>query len=360
MPDNARKIIHIDADCFYAAVEMRDDPSLQGRPMAVGGASDRRGVITTCNYEARAYGVRSAMASATALRKCPDLVLVKPRFDAYREASARMREIFLDYSELVEPLSLDEAFIDVSSATNCQGSATLMAREIRSRVVDAIGITVSAGVAPSKFLAKVASDWDKPDGLFVITPAEVDAFVARLPVDRLFGVGQVTAQRINRMGAHTCGDLRRFTVFELADRFGSFGKRLYELCRGIDKRQVKPSRRRKSLSVEHTYASNLAGAEQCLARLPELLAELRRRLARVDDDYLVTALFVKVKFDDFQQTTVERTGSEPLQDVYEELCRVGYERGSRPVRLLGLGVRFMDMQLANPQQLQLFEAGEGT
>lgn len=323
--------------------------------MAVGGSSDRRGVITTCNYEARSYGVRSAMASATALRKCPDLVLVSPRFDAYREASAAMREVFLEYSEQVEPLSLDEAFIDVSAVTRCQGSATLMAEEIRARVRESVGITVSAGVAPSKFLAKVASDWNKPDGLCVVTPEEVDSFVAKLPIDRIFGVGQVTAGRLQRMGVTSCGDLRNFSIFELADRFGSFGKRLYELCRGIDHRPVKPSRRRKSLSIEHTFSSNLSGMEACEARLPELLAELRKRLSRIDDDYLVTGVFIKIKFDDFSQTTVERSCGEPGLSILQDLCRLGYSRGEKPVRLLGMGVRFLDLQSSSPDQLELFE-----
>ncbi len=358
MQDPSRKIIHIDADCFYAAVEMRDDPSLRGRPMAVGGASDRRGVITTCNYPARAYGVHSAMPSATALRKCPDLILVKPRFDAYREASAGMREIFLDYSELVEPLSLDEAFIDVTDAGMCQGSATLIAGEIRQRVRSSLGITVSAGVAPSKFLAKVASDWDKPDGLTVITPGQVDQFVAQLPVAKIFGVGQVTAERLKRMGVSTCGELRAFTVFELADRFGSFGKRLYELCRGVDHRAVKPSRRRKSLSVENTFASNLLTLDECLQQLPALLAELRKRLSRIDSDYTVHGVLVKIKFEDFTRTTVEQLATAPEMSVLSELCEVGYRRAERPVRLLGVGVRFRDRQQYSPDQIELFTPGD--
>lgn len=348
-----RKIIHIDADCFYAAVEMRDNPVLKGIPMAVGGSSDRRGVITTCNYEARAFGVHSAMPTATAMRKCPDLTLVKPRFDAYREASAVMREIFFDYTELVEPLSLDEAFLDVSETRQCQGSATLIARDIRARVQQHLDITVSAGVAPNKFLAKVASDWEKPNGLTVIAPEDVNEFVRTLPVKKIFGVGKVTAAKLNRQGIETCGDLRQFDAFELTKRFGSFGKRLHELSHGIDDRAVKPSRRRKSLSVENTYASDLAGFAECQSRLPSLLEELERRLGEVDDDYVPAKAFVKIKFNDFTQTTVERHDSTADLETLSQLLAEGLERKGLPVRLLGVGVRFRDAAIAT--QLALFE-----
>ena len=357
MNSPARKIIHIDADCFYAAIEMRDNPELRNRPIAVGGASDRRGVITTCNYEARAFGVRSAMASATALRLCPELLIVKTRFDAYREASAGMREIFYDYSDLVEPLSLDEAFIDVTESHNCKASATLMATEIRQRIQDRLDITVSAGVAPSKFLAKVASDWDKPDGLFVIRPEHVQSFVAQLPVAKIFGVGEVTAARLKRLGVSTCGELRRFSVFDLAKHFGSFGQRLYELCRGIDQRAVKASRRRKSLSVENTFANNLTSLEQCRQQLPALVAELQKRLSRIDSDYMVSSVLVKIKFEDFSSTTAERVAPAVELHLLSELCELGYQRGMKPVRLLGVGVRFRDLsELRNAGQLSLFEA----
>ncbi len=351
-----RKIIHVDCDCFYAAVEIRDDPSLAELPVAVGGDADRRGVITTANYIARGYGVRSAMPSAHARRLCPGLVIIRPDFDKYRAASRRIRAIFFDYTELVEPLSLDEAFLDVSESTACRGSATLIARDIRRRVRAEVGITVSAGVAPNKFLAKVASDWNKPDGEFVVRPEEVDAFVAALPVQRIFGVGKATADRLRQMGAETCADLRRFSVFDLTDRFGRFGQRLHELCRGQDDRPVSPSQRRKSLSVERTYAEDLHGVEACRRQLPELMLTLRSRLARIDADYLVTKLHLKLKFDDFQQTSVECTGRVPEEARYGELLTQALERSSRPVRLLGVGVRFVDLrEQANPAQLELFE-----
>ena len=356
-----RKIIHCDADCFFAAIEMRDDPSLRGRPMAVGGSADRRGVISTCNYEARAFGVHSAMATATARRLCPDLLVVPHSMDRYKEAALQMRDIFYDYSDLVEPLSLDEAFIDVSEASACQGSATLMAEEIRQRIFESVGITVSAGVAPNKFLAKIGSDWNKPNGLCVITPAKVDAFVRQLPVDRLFGVGKVTADKLHRMGIQTCGDLRTLDVYQLSERFGSFGLRLHELSHGIDERPVKTSRSRKSLSVEHTYAADLPSVSGCLGQLPALFQTLSQRLQRLTEGsaaakYRIHKQFVKVKFNNFQSTTMECVAKgSPRIAVFRELCSESYLRGQGlPVRLLGLGVRFQDMSMDNPLQLPLF------
>lgn len=339
-----RKIIHCDADCFFAAIEMRDDPSLRHRPIAVGGSSERRGVISTCNYEARRFGVRSAMASAYAKRLCPDLLIVPHRMDAYREASLQMRHVFYDFSDRVEPLSLDEAYLDVTDSEHCQGSATRIAEAIRQRVHEALGITVSAGVAPNKFLAKVASDWRKPDGLYVVTPDRVDDFVRALPVNRVPGVGRATAQRLAQMGVSTCGDLQRYDVFELSERFGAFGVRLHHLCHGRDERTVTVSRRRKSLSVEHTFAQDLPNVEHCLGQLPGLLQSLALRLRRVDGDYRVVKRFVKLKFDDFTTTTLERVGTEVSVRAFQALCEEAFARGARPVRLLGVGVRFVDLR----------------
>jgi DNA polymerase IV len=351
-----RKIIHVDCDCFYAAVEIRDDPSLAGLPVAVGGDAERRGVITTANYVAREYGVRSAMPSAHARRICPGLLIIPPDFDKYRLASRQIRTIFYDYTDLVEPLSLDEAFLDVSEAEACRGSATLMAREIRARVRAEVGITVSAGVAPNKFIAKVASDWNKPDGEFVVLPEDVDAFVAALPVRRIFGVGKATAERLSRMGVESCADLRAFSVFDLTERFGRFGQRLFELSRGLDERAVQASQRRKSLSVERTYAEDLRGFETCRKQLPELLFTLKSRLRRVDSEYLVTKLYLKLKFADFQTTTAECVGRVPEEARFAALLEQALERSPLAVRLLGLGVRFVDLRdQANPAQLELFE-----
>jgi DNA polymerase-4 len=352
-----RKIIHLDADCFFAAVEMREDPSLRGRPLAVGGSSDRRGVISTCNYEARGYGVRSAMPSAHAKRLCPDLLIVPPNMPLYRQASLQIQEIFHNYTDLVEPLSLDEAFLDVSQSSHCQGSATLIAREIRERVRQQLGITISAGVAPNKFLAKIASDWRKPDGLTVIEPGQVKDFVQRLPVKRIYGVGKVTAQKLQAMGIQTCADLQKVDQLTLTQNFGSMGLRLYDLSRGEDDRPVNPSWRRQSVSVEHTYPSDLPDLQRCIGELPPLLIQLRSRLRRLDRNYRIVKAFVKVKFSDFTSTTVERIGTGVSLDDYRSLCGEAYQRREMPVRLLGLGVRLVDLAQRDVQrQLELFTA----
>lgn len=333
-----RKIIHCDCDCFYASIEMRDDPRLRGVPVAVGGQPDRRGVIATCNYEARKFGVHSAMASSAALRLCPGLIILPPRMQAYASASRAIHRIFQDYTDLIEPLSLDEAYLDVSASTRCDGSATLMAQEIRARVARDIGITLSAGIAPNKFIAKIASDWNKPNGQFVVTPKEIDAFVRPLPVSKLFGVGKVTAKKLNDAGIDTCEQLRTLTLAQLHERFGRFGDSLYQLCRGIDERPVNPEHHRKSVSVETTYLHDLPDLNACLAELPALHQDLLGRLARVGDEYVITKKFIKVKFANFVSTTVEQQAQDSRFDCYPELCEVGFRRGNRPVRLLGLGV----------------------
>ncbi|WCD79102.1 MULTISPECIES: DNA polymerase IV [Pseudomonas] len=348
-----RKIIHIDCDCFYAAIEMRDDPSLAGRPLAVGGSADRRGVIATCNYEARAYGVRSAMSSHHALKLCPDLLIVRPRFDAYREASREIHAILRDFTEIIEPLSLDEAYLDVSESPHFSGSATRIAQEIRKRVWQELRITVSAGVAPNKFLAKIASDWRKPNGLFVITPDQVDDFVAELPVSKLHGVGKVTADKLGRLGVINCVDLREWSRVALAREFGSFGERLYGLARGVDERAVQVDSRRQSLSVENTFDQDLPDLGACLERLPELYEELQRRLQRLDSSYKPGKPFVKLKFHDFSQTTLEQAGAGRDLDSYKLLLGAAFARGDKPVRLIGVGVRLQDLQ-GVAEQLKLF------
>ena len=350
-----RKIIHCDADCFFAAIEMRDDPALRNRPMAVGGSADRRGVISTCNYEARQYGIHSAMPSAQAKKLCPQLLIVPHRMEEYKKASQAMREIFLSYTDLVEPLSLDEAYLDVTDCQEHQGSATRIAEEIRQRIFEKLQITVSAGVSNSKFLAKIASDWRKPNGLFVITPDQVDDFVQQLPVQKIHGVGKVTAAKLHRLGIKHCGELRAYELPELSQHFGSFGKRLYELSRGIDQRSVKTTRIRKSLSVEHTYARDLPDEYSCQEKIPTLLSELKTRLDRIGPEYKVSKAFVKVKFSDFSTTTLERTGTGPELVHYKELMSEAVKRKQHAVRLLGVGVRF-NGQLPGREysQLELF------
>ncbi|OUS31572.1 DNA polymerase IV [Gammaproteobacteria bacterium 45_16_T64] len=345
----SRKIIHVDCDCFYASLETLDNPSLRGKPMAVGGASDRRGVIATCNYEARAFGVHSAMASSTAKRLCPDLIIVPPRMERYKEASKQIHQIFKRFTSVIEPLSLDEAYLDVTSKREYQGSATLMAQAIQAQVFKEIGITVSAGIAPNKFLAKIASDWNKPNGLFVIVPEYIDEFVSVLPVSKLFGVGKATQKKLENLGIHTCSDIRNYSIFELSKVLGAFGERLHQLSYGIDERPVKARDRRKSLSVEHTYAKDLTLLEQCINKLPELEIEMQQRLDKQSKASPIKKAFVKIKFNDFTQTTIERCIKEPDIEIYQALCKEAFERGNKPVRLLGVGVRFEEPIKSNAQ-----------
>jgi len=347
-----RKIIHIDADCFFAAVEMRENPRLANRPIAVGGAADKRGVIATCNYPARAFGVRSAMATAYAKKLCPALLVIRPRFELYREVSQQMRQIFRNYSEHIEPLSLDEAYLDVTGSVHFSGSATRIAADIRRQVKDKLGLCVSAGVAPNKLLAKIASDWRKPDGLFVIRPEEVLDFVAELPVNRLYGVGKVTASKLERLGIQTAGDLRERDLLELIRLFGRFGEQLWQFSRGIDERPLETASKRQSLSVETTFAKDLPDIESCLAELPALLAELERRLQKLGE-YRVDKPFVKVKFCDFNQTTLEQSGARADLEGFSALLQKAYARVAKPVRLLGIGVRLREIGGAG-EQLLLF------
>lgn len=349
-----RKIIHIDADCFYAAVEVRDNPALKGKPIAVGGSAIRRGVVATASYEARNFGVRSAMASATAIKRCPQLILIPGRMSVYREASRQMHAIFSDYTDLIEPLSLDEAFLDVSECPRCRGSATLIAQEIRQRIAGDIGITVSAGIAPNKFIAKVASDWNKPNGQYVVTPEQIDGFLETLPVNRIWGVGKVTAQKLEQQGIKTCRDVRRHDIYRFVQQFGQFGEHIHQLAHGIDNRPVVSQWRRKSVSVEHTYEEDLPDLTSCRQRLPALLESLQKRLERLDEDYSIQNCFLKMKFFDFNQTTIERRQTEPSYADYAMLCEEAWQRGQVPVRLLGIGARLIDLTDSSGQ-MDLFE-----
>lgn len=351
-----RKIIHVDCDCFYAAVEMRDDPSLREVPLAVGGQGGR-GVVTTCNYQARAYGVRSAMPGGEARRLCPGLVTVPVDMPRYRAVSQQVMAILREVTDLVEPLSLDEAFLDVSDVTDHQGSATLIARHLRERVRQKTGITISAGVAPNKFLAKIASDWKKPDGLFVIRPQDISDFVATLPVQKLFGVGQVTAAKLHAMGAQTCSDLQRLGVELLVERFGKQGYRLYEMANGRDERAVVVSRIAKSLSVERTFAQDLPDKTACDAVMLSLMDDLHIRLARKAQQKPIHKLFVKIRYSDFSTHTLERVRDcaiVPVAADYQHLLNELMTDTARPVRLLGMGVRFRNDD-APVTQLRLFD-----
>lgn len=337
-----RKIIHVDCDCFYASVEMRDNPALREVPLAIGGASDQRGVIATSNYLARRFGVRSAMSTRRAMLACPDLVLLPPDFPRYREASQAIRRIFLEYTDRVEPLSLDEAYLDVSGQPHCLGSATRMAEEIRARIAREVGITASAGIAGNKLLAKIASDWNKPDGQFVVPPSAVDAFIRPLPVSKLWGVGQATAARLARLGVSDCASLQAWTPEALEQHFGKLGRSLYHQCRGIDSRPVVSERVRKSLSVEYTYAQDLPDLAACRAALPALCDDFFRRLARAADPRTPHKAIVKIRFHDFRQTSMECLCAQPDREVFSLLLDSAWARGGKPVRLLGVGVRFGD------------------
>jgi len=300
-----RKIIHVDMDCFFAAVEMRDNPALRDIPIAIGGSRERRGVISTANYPARKFGVRSAMPTGMALKLCPHLTLLPGRFDAYKEASNHIREIFSRYTSRIEPLSLDEAYLDVTDSVHCHGSATLIAQEIRQTIFSELQLTASAGVAPVKFLAKIASDMNKPNGQFVITPAEVPAFLQTLPLAKIPGVGKVSAAKLEAMGLRTCGDVQKCDLVILLKRFGKFGRILWERSQGIDERDVNSERLRKSVGVERTMAEDIHHWSECEAIIERLYPELERRLAKVKPDLLIARQGVKLKFDDFQQTTQE-------------------------------------------------------
>lgn len=340
MPLLSHKIIHCDCDCFYAAVETRDNPALRGLPLAVGGSPQQRGVVATCNYEARKFGIHSAMSTAQALKLCPDLIVIAPSMQKYREASQHIHAIYRDYTDIIEPLSLDEAYLDVTHSPQYQGSGTLMAQEIRRRIAQNVGITASAGVAPNKFLAKIASDWKKPDGLFVIRPNDVPRFISKLPIHKVFGVGKVTAARLQKLGVKTCADLQTWSLIALHTHFGKFGAQLYDLCRGIDHRDVAPHRERKSVSVEETYINDLPDLSACMAELPALHATFLERIAMADiNPHAIHKLFVKIRFANFRHTTAECLATSVNADLLHQLMDTAFSRGNLPVRLLGLGIR---------------------
>lgn len=353
-----RKIIHIDADAFYASVEERDNPDLKQHPIAVGGNPNGRGVVATCNYLARDFGVRSAMSSAKALTLCPSLIFIKPRFPAYREASQKMHEIFREYTDLIEPLSLDEAYLDVSNSNQYQGSATRIAEAIQAEIRARLNLTVSAGVAPNKFLAKVASDWRKPAGLFVVEPSHVEDFVKALPVKKINGVGRVTAQKMRLLGIETCDDLQQIPELELIRHFGKYGTRLSELSHGRDERPVNTERQRKSLSVETTFEQDLLLSKELDAVLDKLFLELKNRSAKLKRTESVSGRFVKLKFKDFTQTTLEESLHSGIEDwadhnAFISMLQKAWQRKQIPVRLIGLGLRIGNNK-KDKHQLDLF------
>ncbi|MHC9244793.1 DNA polymerase IV [Aeromonas jandaei] len=334
-----RKIIHIDMDCFFAAVEMRDNPALREVPLAIGGASELRGVISTCNYVARRFGVRSAMPTALAKKLCPPLVLLPGRMALYKDISRQLRAIFHRYTDQVEPLSLDEAYLDVTHSRCCGGNATLMAREIRHAIVTELGLTASAGVAPNKFLAKLASEQRKPDGLFIIRPDEVEAFTCLLPLGKLPGVGRKTVERLEAQGLFTCEDARALAPEELQSRFGKLGEMLTSRIWGLDEEPVQAQRIRKTVGVETTLASDLCDELACMEVLNRLLPELERRFQQVCPAEQLMGQGIKLKFADFHQTTVYRSQGGYQAELFIPLLKEGLLRAQgRSVRLLGLVV----------------------
>ncbi len=334
-------------DCFYAAIELRERPELIGYPVAVGGGSPR-GVVTTCNYEARAFGVRSAMPGFKARELCPDLIFLPVRFDLYRASSAVIRKILLTYTPLVEPLSLDEAFLDVSALGRY---AWDIAKEVRGRIFDETSLTSSAGIAPNKMLAKIASEWRKPNGQFAIPPNQVEEFMRTLPVKKLWGIGPKGAERFASRGIQTCGDLQKSSLTEMVQAFGRWGRELYALCRGEDDRPVEPNRVRKSLSNECTYSQNLQSLGACENAIDELIADLQAELQQKASLRQIRKAFVKVKFADFSRTTKECLTHAATREVFHALLKEAYSRKEKHVRLLGVGVRFEDEQGETSSQI---------
>jgi DNA polymerase-4 len=344
-PDNIgmakpRKIIHVDMDAFYASVEQRDFPEYRDKPVVVGGSSDR-GVVAAASYEARKFGIRSAMSSKIAREKCPGLIFIKPRFEVYKEVSGQIQSIFREYTDLVEPLSLDEAFLDVTMNKRNMPSATLIAKEIKKRILEETSLTASAGISVNKFLAKIASDERKPNGLFVILPGEVENFIACLPVKSFFGVGKVTARKMKNLGITTGFDLRQWPESELIRHFGKVGKFYYNISRGIDNRPVQPFRERKSLGSETTFEKDLTTRFQLVAELYLIEKEVYRRLDK--QKFYGKTLTLKIKFNDFHQITRGKTIDRPITDfntlhvnAKELLNQAPID--NRPVRLLGLSV----------------------
>ena len=295
-----RKIIHVDMDAFYASVEQRDNPELRNKPVAVGGSSDR-GVVAAASYEARTFGVQSAMPSVIAFRRCPDIIFVRPRFDVYAQVSRQIRAIFYEYTDLVEPLSLDEAYLDVTSNKKGMPSATLIAREIKKRIKDETGLTASAGISINKFLAKVASDQDKPDGLYLIQPESAQAFVDNLAINKFHGIGKVTAKKMHDLGIERGKDLKKWELSRLVQVFGKAGKNYYNICRGNDQREVEPNRPRKSVGAEDTFETDLTSLEEMKSELERIGEIVFNRVKKAEA--FGRTLTLKLKYSDFKQIT---------------------------------------------------------
>ncbi len=317
MSDDLRKIIHVDMDAFYASVEQRDNPELRGKPVVVGGRPDSRGVVATCSYEARKYGIHSAMPCARAYRLCPSTIFVLPRFAVYRQVSQQIRDIFFSHTDLVEPLSLDEAYLDVTKNKQDIQSATWVAQKIREEIRTRTGLTASAGVSYNKFLAKIASDVQKPDGLTVVTPEQAEAFIASLPIRRFHGVGRVTERKMLALGIHNGADLYLHSLEELQHYFGKSGQYFYTIARGVDLRPVTPNRIRKSIGKETTLGDDIADVGQMLTIIGDLAEKVAAALQHKQTSGLTLTL--KVKYADFQIVTRSISGESPIETAEEIL-----------------------------------------
>jgi len=334
-----RKIIHVDMDAFFASVEQRNNPELKGKPVIVGGRPNSRGVVAACSYEARKFGVRSAMASSKAYKLCPQAVFVKPNFHSYRECSEQIKEIFSEYTNKIEPLSLDEAYLDVTHCDLFDGSATLIANDIRRRIRKELRLTASAGVSYNKFLAKVASDMNKPDGLYLIEPKHAEAFMAQLEVRKFFGVGKVTEQKMHQHNIYTGKDLRRLSLLELTQIFGKSGSYYFNIVRGIDEREVKSSRVRKSIGKETTFGEDLLDKQYIWQILESLVDTVIASLQA--KSLSAKTITLKVKYNNFQQSTRSKTVNKNIladQDVLSVLPELLEKTkvGSVPIRLIGV------------------------
>ena len=342
-----RKIIHVDMDCFFVSVEEKLDPSLKGKPVVVAGESSRRGVVSAANYEARKYGIHSAMATATAERLCKKLVIAPHHFSQYKVESQAIKEIFSRYTDKIEPLSLDEAFLDVSTNELHSGSATLLAKEIRDVIWEERQLRASAGIASNKFLAKVASDWKKPNGQFTVSPEIAFDFASALPVRKIFGVGEVTEKKMHKHGLHHCSDIQKLSIVELEKSFGSWGRRLYNLSRGIDNREVKSSRKRKSFSVERTFDRDLKYIDEIEAEFKKVFDNFIERFKKSKTNAReIQGVSFKLKYFDFKQKTKDHKTLSELP-AYEEMSarlRDFWTSDTRPIRLIGFGVRLKDLK----------------
>ncbi len=336
-------------DAFFASIEQRDDPSLKGKPVAVGG-SRQRGVVAAASYEARKFGVRSAMPSVTAKKKCPGLIFVSPRFPVYKEASRQIREIFLEYTDLVEPLSLDEAFLDVTDNKKQIELATDIAMEIKEKIKKKTELTASAGVSVNKFLAKIASDYDKPDGLFIIKPHQTEEFVEKLAIEKFFGIGKVTAKKMHKIGIHTGKDLKSFPLEELLRLFGKAGNFYYSISRGIDDRPVDPNRIRKSIGNENTFESDLNTLPDILFELKEIENELVRRIK--NSGARGKTLTLKIKFEDFEQITRSKSLQEYFTPVTIHTTSVDLISQVE----LTKGIRLLGLSLSNLENTEVLDA----